>query len=103
MTKLYTEEQVRRVAEEASASGAVAMRDEGEAHHPHIADRILATLTPVSLPVVRTCGECAHWNGAEPPHCDHPATFPDVAGEEFDPRTRASHSPPSWCPLRGAQ
>ena len=57
---------------------------------------ISATVVPRGLPVIATCGDCAHrgYAGLDP-YCR-------LAGGGDLP-VQNSEPPPDWCPLRGAQ
>ena len=57
-----------------------------------------------ALPVIATCWACRHWErvGFPPtPACQHPETLRahPIGYMPIDP----SHTPPSWCPLRGGE
>jgi hypothetical protein len=47
-----------------------------------------------SLPVLRTCGDCAHYADVRDGQCEHPAH------ERGFPETCRNDAPPGWCPLR---
>lgn len=46
-----------------------------------------------ALPVLRTCGDCAHYADVRDGQCEHPFQRPF-------PETGRNDVPPAWCPLR---
>ena len=47
------------------------------------------------LPVIATCGDCAHRRGSSYSECAHPGATGPVHVTQRDAE------PPTWCPLRG--
>lgn len=46
-----------------------------------------------ALPVLRSCGDCAHYADVRDGQCEHPFQRPF-------PETGRNDAPPAWCPLR---
>jgi len=103
VTELYAKADVERAVREAT-SGAFSVgygiKPEGYDDTrrdvlPDITSRILASLTPVRLPVLTSCGGCTSMGGHR--HGNWCLLVTDRGG--FVP-VKSLDAPPDWCPLR---